>query len=966
MPGVKKITSSSDISGSLVLIYRNSGYSLDALYRDVKNRMDSLTGLPALAEEPIITQEIYNEHAITVQVHGDADEDVLQETARRLRRQLLQNPAIELVNTIGNRRAEIIIEAGEAALQAHGYTLESLGDRIRQASLREPGGELYSRDGMLIIKADQQRYRQRDFEEIVLEQWPNGGLLKLKDIAEVKDGYEQYAQLSRYNGEPSIVLNVKMYSNSDIMAISEQVDTELEKFRAGQLPQGIALSSWNDQSDYIINRLSLLLDNSLLGILLVLGLLALFLELRIAFWVAAGLPVTFAGALLMMDPALFDMTLNELTTFGFIIALGIVVDDAVVVGESVHSAQRRYGHTLAATTYGVQRVALPTVYGVLTTMVAFLSLSLVEGEMGKIFSFFSLAAAFCLGFSLLETKLVLPAHLAGGQKRKTATNPVARLWRGLQKALADGLNALTRRIYRPLMHRLLNYRYASLFAAIGLLILVGGMIPSGKIRAVFFPDIPGNNIHAQLTLQNDAGYGISFRQAALLEQAARETAREIEQEYDMQQALMPHIQVIASDKSVDLLVGLPPEDQRPLSTPDIVARWQEKLPPLEGVQQLKFIITWEDDADISIELHAQSRETLAAAGRELEAVLADFPSIDAIGNSLRAGQKRIDLKLKPEGEALGLTQQALARQVQHAFQGYELQRFQRGKDEIRLKLRYPAEDRSRLSDLDQAHIRTPDGQTLPLDLVAEQQSRYETTYIERINGSRVALLTADVDKTQNSPEAILEILQEEYFPQLLKRYPDLRLELGGESSEEAETQKSLQKVFLLALLAIYALLAIPLKSYLQPLLIMSAIPFGIAGALLGHWLHDLPFSLLSIFGMLALSGVVINDSLLLISQYNRLREQQLPPRYAMVSAAASRLRAILLTSLTTFAGLVPLISESSEQAQVLIPAAVALGYGILFATLITLILIPTLVVILEDFKPRRRHHAPMPDAVLET
>ncbi|MGY0217607.1 efflux RND transporter permease subunit [Endozoicomonadaceae bacterium StTr2] len=951
--GIKKISSTSEGSGSTVTIERTSGYDLDVLYRDVKNQVDGIATLPARAEKPVISREVYLEDAVSIHLYGDVPQDVLQQSARQLRDQLLQNPAIERVDTSGRQIPEITVQVDEYKLQALGLSLADVARRIGASSLIEAGGELFDKDGTLTIKADRQRYRSREFEQILLRETADGQRLTLGDVATVKDGYEQSAVISRFNGKPAIMLDIKMYGSSDITEISEQVQLETARYTS-QMPDNLQLEVWNDRSTYITNRLGLLLKNSLTGILLVMLMLALFLNVRVAFWVGCGLPVIFAGALLLMNPMLFDMTINELTTFGFIIALGIVVDDAVVVGESVYTEREQRGATLHSTIRGAQRVTLPTVFGVLTTVVAFMSLVLVEGELGKIFSFFAYAAAFCLMFSLVESKLILPAHLAH-LKMTTgpSSNPVVNGWRWLQGQVSAGLGYFTRKIYRPFLHLALRYRYAVLLLAVTLFILVMGLLLSGKVRSSFFPDVPSDFIQVEMTFEDQAGYGLIQRQAIEVEQVARAMNQQLQAEYNLDSEPVPQIMVLTDKSSATLIAGLSPRTERPFSTQDIADMWQQGIGGLEGVRKLEFITSWAGAADISIELRSQNPETLKLASARVRQALAQYRGVSGIQNSMKAGQSQIDLVLKPEGEAMGLTMSMLAEQIRYAYQGYEVQRIQRGRDEVKVKVRYPDEQRRSIDDLNRARIRTADGRVVPLSTVADISARYVATEIERIDRSRVAIITADLDKTIVSSSEILAAMDTQLFEQLKRDYTDLSIHLGGEAQEQQETTNSLKGAFLVALVAIYALLAIPLKSYVQPVLIMMAIPFGIIGALLGHWLHGIPLSVLSIFGILALSGVVVNDSLLLISRYNELRETGKPVWLALVEAGCSRMRAIILTSVTTYVGLVPLIWETSENAQFLIPAAVAMGYGILFATMITLVLIPVLVMISDDLNLAR-------------
>ena len=533
VPGIKQISSTSDGSGSTLTVEQTSGYNLDTLYQDVKNRIDSITTLPDQAETPVVSRQLDIEDALSVHIYGSADQQTLQNTAKRLRDQLLANPFIEEVVTGGRQTPEITIQADEQLLQSMGLSLNDIATRIAAASVTESGGELYSENGTLIVKADQPKYFQREFANILISETRDGQRITLGDVARVSDSYAQSGIIARYNGQPAVELAVQMYGSSDIMQISENVKTEVAAFQS-QLPANVHTSVWNDSSVYITERLGLLLNNSLMGIALVMLMLSLLLNVRVAFWVGAGLPVIFAGAMLLLGPNFYNLSLNEITTFGFIIALGIVVDDAVVVGESIYAERERHGASIESTIRGAQRVTVPTVFGVLTTVAAFMALSLVEGEMGKIFAMFAYAAAFCLIFSLIESKLILPAHLANLRMHSSGSkNPLARGWRWLQDKISQGLNYWIRHLYRPFIHQALKLRYATLLLAITIFILVIGMVLSGQIRSVFFPDIPENTIQVSLTLEDEAGYGLVQSQALEIEQAGQQISRQLQDEFQL-------------------------------------------------------------------------------------------------------------------------------------------------------------------------------------------------------------------------------------------------------------------------------------------------------------------------------------------------------------------------------------------------------------------------------------------------
>ncbi|AZZ91978.1 efflux RND transporter permease subunit [Hahella sp. KA22] len=960
--GIKQITSQSSTSSVTVTIEKESDYDLDKLNQDVKIRVDAIKNLPEAAEKPVISQAEHVDHAIWAQIYGDADQDVLQDLADQLRDELLADSEIKRVTTYGDRTPEITVEISESRLQSYGLTLAEVSNAINGSSLIRSGGELRSADGYLVIKADDQKYRRRDFESIVVKEQTNGARITLGDIAEVNDAYDDTPVLSRFNGEPSIALKVEMVGDSDIMKVSERAAQITEAFREN-LPQGVSSATWYDKSSAIVDRLNLMYKNSFQGILLVLVLLALFLNFRVALWVAAGIPISIAGAVFLMGDGLSAMTINSLTTFGFIMALGIVVDDAVVIGESIHTEQSQRGANVASTIRGVQRVLVPATFGVLTTIVAFAGLQLVEGKMGQLFAQFGIVVIFCLVFSLIESKLILPAHLAHVREKKQQGRKhfAARWLEAVQEKVRLGLEHFTHRYYRRALHVLLEYRYATLAAMLALFIVVAGLIPSGAVRFVFFPNVPGDVINVQLTMQDDVGYGLTQREALRIEQAAQDLNAELIESKQMATPIIANLQVrVASETDVSITAELAEQSQRALTIDEVAALWQKKVGAVEGARAVKFITAFDGPEDLRVELASNDNETLTLANDRLIAALQEYAGVENMESTLKVGQPQITLSLTDSGRALGLTTAQLSAQVQQNFQGYEAQSFQRGKDEVKVKIRYPSSDRSHVDDLVNARVRTDDGRVLPLLSVAKLESSYVANEITRVDRKQVAVVTADVDKNITSPQEILTVLQNGELHKLQLDYPGLTVNFGGEATEQAETSASFIKAFALALFGIYALLAIPLRSYGQPLIIMTAIPFGVVGAILGHWMVGISMSLLSLFGVLALSGVVVNDSLLIVAEFNEARQSGMAVKEAVKHACASRLRAILLTSSTTFVGLAPLIYETSVQAQFLIPAAVALGYGILFATVITLVLIPVLLAISEDMRSLiggRRHQA---------
>ncbi|WP_298445270.1 efflux RND transporter permease subunit [uncultured Ferrimonas sp.] len=945
--GIKRITSTSTATGTTVTVEKTSSYQLDRLFDDIKTKVDALSNLPVDAESPVLEKASHSEHAITVQLYGDADRRTLQPLAEQLKSDLLAQTAITKVAFQGKAEPLISIEVDELRLQAHGLTLSDIATAVNAESGSAMGTSLRNGDKVVRLKAAEQRYREGDFADIVLRSGRDGAVVRLGEVATIAQQYEDDPfVMSRFGGQPAIAVEILMDEQSDVTDIVAGANQVVQQWHdRGLLPAKVELVTWSDQSELITDRLSLLMKNALSGIAMVFIVLALFLNLRVAFWVAMGLPFVFCGTLYLLGDGYAGMTLNEMTTFGFIMALGIVVDDAVVVGESIYSERRQYGDTMANTINGTMRVAAPTLFGVLTTVVAFLALTQVEGMLGQIYAQFATVVTICLLLSLVESKLILPNHLAHLDTHKTSNPGVFGWWARLQQGCDAALQWLISRVYQPLIGQLLKLRYAVVLSFITLLILVAGMPLSGKVNVGFFPDIPGDTISANVSMETDAGYGLLQQHLEQLQQLAQQADRQLS---DNQGSGIAALQLLAeSDSSGQVTLEL--SDNANYSSPELAKRWQQLAGNLEGVKKLKFVSSFEGPDSFKVELKANDLDTLALAGGRFRHALSQIDGVSGIDDNLSTKQPQYRFELTQQGRALGFTNADLSRQILQTFGGEIVQRYQLDSDEVKVRIRYPAAQRQTLTDVTAAKLRAPDGSIVALSDVATVQQELALSERTRISSQSAVYLTAVVDKTVLAPNQLVAQLQRDLVPLLLADYPSLSLHFAGEAEEQQESTGSMLQMFVLALLAIYALLAIPLRSYVQPLLIMTAIPFGMVGAVLGHWANDLTISILSLNGILALSGVVVNDSLLLVSRFNELRVK-MSISDAIHAACTGRFRAVLLTSLTTFVGLAPLLGETSMQAQFLIPAAASLGYGILFATFITLLLIPSLLLIHEDIK----------------
>ncbi|QHJ13062.1 Multidrug/solvent efflux pump membrane transporter MepB [Paraglaciecola mesophila] len=952
VPGIKRITSTSDASGSHVSIEKKTDYSLDALLTDVKNQVDAINNFPVDAEQPVIDKARRQDHALTIELYGDTDRHTLQSLGETLKADLLAQSGISDVEQSGVLDPMMSIEIDEGKLQAYGLTISDVSDVINQESSSPLSTSLRDSSKIIRLKAADQAYWLQDFANIVLLTTSTGSQLTLGDVARVTDSFAEDANsLGRYNQQNAVAIEILMDDNSDITAIVEQAHSVIDSWHErGLLPQNVELTSWYDQSTLITERLSLLTTNAVSGIIMVFIILAIFLNVRVALWVAGGLPFVFFGTMYFMTDTYAGLTINEMTTFGFIMALGIVVDDAVVIGESIYTTRRQQGDTLNNTILGTMKVAVPTIFGVLTTVAAFVALSNVSGPLGQIYAQFATVVTICLLLSVVESKLILPSHLAHIDTKRQVKSGFSGVWSKVQHGADYGLNWFSDNVYRKVIEHSLRFRYAVVAGFMAFLILVVGMPMTGAVKVGFFPSIPGDTVNADLVMQNDAAFGQTNSNLFMLERTALEAEKNLLAKFDAEQSEISSIQVVSSsDTSGSVTVEL--DKNGSYTSSEFAEEWRRLSGTPEGSKKLQILATRRMVDNFKVELKAWDDETVMAAGALFKERLLNTAGVNGIDDNLNPGQPQLKFTLNAQGRALGMDTASLSQQVLQAFGGAIVQRYQRDKDEVKVRVRYPESARKTQADVMQSRIRLPDGTVVPLVNVATISSEYQQDEITRIDGLRAIYLSAQVDKNIIASNVLVDNLRRDLVPELTAQFPNLSVYFAGEAEQQSETTGSMSTMFLAAMLVIYVLLAIPLKSYIQPVLIMVAIPFGIVGAILGHWWNDLTISILSLNGILALSGVVVNDSLLLVSRFNELiKDEDMSVHDAIVESCTSRLRAVLLTSITTYAGLVPLLNETSVQAQFLIPAAASLGYGILFATVITLILIPALLMIQIDAK----------------
>jgi len=970
LEGIKEIRSIAAEGLGTVLVEVERGYDTRELLDDVKNQVDAIDTFPEETERPIIQEITIKHQVLDIAVSGDTDERTLKVVADRVRDELTAIPGISQVDILNARPYEVSIEVSEHALRRYGIAFDDVVGAVRRSSLDLPGGSIKTRGGEFLLRAKGQAYRGPEFEEIVLLARPDGTYLRLGEVARVVDGFAETDQSSRFNGAPDILMRVYRVGDQSALEVADTAKAYVER-AAAHLPEGIELTVWMDVSRMLRDRIQLLLRNGAVGFCLVFAMLALFLRFRLAFWVSLGIPISFLGAIWLM-PTL-DVTVNMISLFAFIVVLGIVVDDAIVVGESIFSEQERIGRGVKASVLGAHKVSVPVVFAVLTTVAVFFPILFVEGQMGKIMRVIPLIVIPCLLFSLVESLLILPAHLAHARHVKPATHGPAGWWRSLQGRITSLLALFIRKVYQPGLRFCLRWRYLTIAQGIAVLLLTLGLALGGWIKFSFFPSVAADNVGAALTMPLGTPVEVTARGVDRLEQAAREMCDELRETRGVEcEGIVMHILTsvggqpfrtmmsrmganVALDFSGahlgEVTLELSPAEERTISAEEIGALWREKTGIIPDAVELTFSSAlFSSGEPINVQLTGPDLGHLTEAALRLRAKLAEYPGVFDIADTFREGKQEIKLGIKPAAETLGLSLQDLARQVRQGFYGEEAQRIQRGRDDVRVMVRYPEAERRSLADLENMRIRTREGGEVPFSTVAVAELGRGYNTIERKDRNRAINVTADLDASVANANEILGDLKQTYLPALLADYPGMLYSLEGEQKEQQESLSSLFKGFATALFVIFALLAVPLRSYVQPIVIMLAIPFGVVGAVWGHVIMGQQLTLMSMFGIVALAGVVVNDSLVLVDYLNRYRAEGHSLVDAAMTAGAVRFRPILLTSLTTFVGLTPLMWERSLQAQFLIPMAVSLAYGVIFATFITLVLVPAAILIMEDLR----------------
>ena len=959
LDGVKKVASTSLEGRGVINIELLRGVDNGNVLQDVKNSVDRIQSFPEEAERPIVSLLEPRRQVISLLIHGDQDKRTLWEVGERVRDELIHTAGITLVDLEAVPPLEISIEVPQRELRAYNLKLGQIADIIRRTALDLPGGGVKSPGGEVLLRTQERRDYASEFENIPVVSNPDGTKVTLADIAKVRERFEETDEEASFNGQPAVRIEVFRVGDQNPLDIAEKV-RDYVKEREATFPETVSITPWNDRSEIYRDRIHLLLKNASLGLLLVLIFLGLFLEPKLAFWVTLGIPVSIIGSFLFIPWT--GASINMVSLFAFIVTLGIIVDDAILVGENVYHKREKGVPYLRAAIEGAQEISGPVFFAVSTNIVAFLPLFFVPGPAGKLFLQIPAIVVSVFVVSLIESLFVLPAHLSHKTKERGIWK-----WLNIPNKIFEGfLKRFINDTFIPQLRAAMAWRYLTLTSAFCAMAIVGGLFFGGHLKFSYIPRVDSDIVSAQIVLP----FGVPVETAREIEKQLVDGARRVLQKGEgekISQGIYTQIGtpipgmgpgnnenlILTGSHLVGAQIFLVSTDLRKISGVEFANRWREEVGEIVGAESTNFtgIIQAAGGPPIDIQLSHQNTEVLETAATELANELRIYKGVSDINDGVAPGKPQISFRLKPEARGLQITSRDLAEQVRGAFYGAEALRQQRGRNEMKVMVRLPEEERKTVYTIEELVIRTPQGGEIPISEAAEVTYDRAYTSIKRTDGRRIQSITADVDEQVANANQIVEEVKETILPPLLQKYPGLSFNLEGEQREQQESLEAMARGFAFALFGIYALLAIPFKSYIQPLIVMLSIPFGIIGAILGHILLGYELSIVSMFGIVALAGVVVNDSLVLVVTINEhLRVEKMPVMEAVIESARRRFRPIMLTSLTTFFGLSPMIFETSMQARFLIPMAVSLGFGILFSTLIIMLITTSVYLILEDVK----------------
>ncbi len=974
---VKTMYSTSLEGHGSVTLELAAGTDINKKLDEIRTQIDLIDSFPEEAEDPVIMEIKKNDPAIYLAIYGEVDERLLRDIAEKIRDDLVETDEISLADLIGVKDFEISIEVSEENLRRFNLSFDQVATAVKTGSLDLPGGKIKTKGGEFLIRTKGKMYTGEEFERIPLVTRENGTTVRLGDVAIISDGFEDQDIKARFNGKPAALVVVRRTDSQDTIAISKTVKDYI-KIHKDLLPKGITLGYWFDMAEMVQDRIDLLLRNGAQGILLVFIVLALFLDLGLAFWVSSGIPISFTGAFLILD--YFGASINMLSLFGFIMTLGILVDDAIIVGENVYTHYKTGKSAGEAVIDSIAQIGAPVVMAVTTTIVAFIPLMHIQGIMGK-FIFIMPQAVICiLTISLVEAFVILPAHLYHAltppKKNKALIYRVCFFWlEWLKKDILDAhkwvrdriekaLMAFIHSLYTPVLKYCVRNRYFTLAIGFGVLIVSIGLLAGGHVPFVFFPKTDSNWIVSEIIYPLGTPFETTEKTIKKIEKGAFELNEFFrDRVVDEEDIIVNNFSQVGIIPRRDWKLGvygghcgetwieILPASKRPdIPAPEVTAKWRELTGDILGAEQLTFSIIGGGPGGnpIEIQLAGNDLEQLQLASAVLKNEISKYPGTFDITDNFRPGKMEKRIHIKKGARSLGITVADIATQIRQAYYGDEVLKIQRGKDDIKVMVRYSQKERESEASIDELRIRTRDGREIPLNQVAEIEMKRGYSTIQRVDRKRIITVISDINEDVANAREIVEDLKKNYLNSLVNRFPGVTYDLEGQAKRTEESIDSLKVGFSLAAMMIFLLLASQFRSYIQPVIIMTAIPFGLIGAIIGHYFMNLDITMISIFGIVALSGIVVNDSLILIDFINSKVREGSRVLDAVIEAGQNRFRPVLLTSVTTVAGLFPLLLETSFQAQFLIPMAVSISFGLIAATILTLVFVPSLYVVVND------------------
>ncbi|CAM2982307.1 efflux RND transporter permease subunit [Moritella viscosa] len=955
-------------------------YSTKAVLDEVKSRIESINSFPDEVEKPVVSELIERYRVAKLIIAGAGDEWALKRLAENIRLDLLEEPVISVIELQNTRPYEISIALYEDSLAQYNLKFADVVNILKATAIDLPGGSLATEQGDILIQTLGLIESADDFSSIILQADKDGGRVLLSDIATITDGFRDEGTMAQLDGKRAVSLDVYRVGEQNILDVADAINKYVQA-PATYLPEGVSLYVWQDDSKLFMSRIDLLVSNVFSGLCLLFAILLLFLNWRLSFWVSLGIPISFMGAFWLLP--VFDASINIISLFAFLLVLGIVVDDAIVVGESIYTEQAAGNKGVEGAIEGAHKVAKPIIFAIITSVIAFMPLLFLPGPEGKLMQVIPVVVITTLLFSLFESLFILPAHLSHQPvdsdsnqhfNTKKLTNlhasnnkaliskikTIGGILEGIQTQFSTALEMFVIHRYKPFLDHVLVWRWSYILGFVGLFFISLTLLSSGWLRTVLFSAIEGDVAYANVTFAEGSNPDKTKHAILKIEQEALLLQQELTDESGA--SAIAHVysvvapiskysreaQAAADDHIGRVYLELSVSNDRVMSGHDIIRRWRERVGEIEDSIELNFVSDLTPpSADINIELSSRNLDDLALQAENLKQVLARFEGVYDIQDSQQRSSRQVQLALKPMARDMGLTLSALGQQVQQAYLGVEVQSMPRGEDEVKVQVSYPKEATSSLWHLENMYIQLPNGEGVPLFTIADVSYKSADNNIKRYERNRVISVSAFVDTGKNSTKAVIADLEIGFLQQLAE-ITAVKWSKAGKQKSIVEFVDILTSSYLLALIAMYLVMAILFSSYTQPLLVMFAIPFGLVGSLLGHLLLGVDVTLWSFIGMVAVSGIVVNDNLVLIDYINEKRSQGEDLETAITSAGIRRFRPIILTSLTTFIGLVPIMSETSLQAQFLIPMAISLAFGVLFATLVSLLLVPAVYLLIQD------------------